>query len=685
MKISIKVDIDTDFNKKEEVLAYLMDKYGSDSVCQIINFSYISPIGAIKDVGKVLGIPYKVTDKLSKKFVYSDFQENLDNDPSIIEEYGEYSELFDIAKHISGRVKTVSMHAGGVGIVDTKITDYMAIHRGKDDARVIEVDKRVIEEIGIIKFDLLGVTTLNIVQEVINSLNLNPDFFSASNSEFMNDTATYDLLASGKTDGVFQVESQGMKDILMRLKPTNIDDVSAVLALYRPDSMGMVNQFIHNKIHPEDITYIHPDMQPILKNSYGCLIYQEEVMEITRVFGGRTYGGADLFRKAIGKKNIELVKKESAKLKNEIINNGYGEDLAEKISNNLAEMGGYSFNSAHSIAYAMLTYQTAYLKAHYPVEFFCALLNKNKDDYGAINKYIMDAKQFGVIINPPHVNKSKSGFSVYDGQIMFGLSAINGIGEKIASVILNERQANGTFHNFYDFLQRVSPTKTQMVSLIKAGAIPCNNKKNLLIKYFKYIIGHKEYKPVKTLPSLSILKNMGIDTNTIKDKAERLRKYNLRKKIEFDIEQEQKEKKQLLIYIDKYGQDEKFWEFSALSVFLTDNPFNESYQYCNTIYNDVQEGCLCTLVGVITKIQKKKDRYKNQFAFINLYSTNGIIEVTVWSSVYKRYIDFLNRGERVVLKCCKRSKDCCEVQAVKSYNRWLFEKRNTLEDKKEVS
>lgn len=275
----------------------------------------------------------------------------------------------------------------------------------------------------------------------------------------MNDTATYDLLASGKTDGVFQVESQGMKDILMRLKPTNIDDVSAVLALYRPDSMGMVNQFIHNKIHPEDITYIHPDMQPILKNSYGCLIYQEEVMEITRVFGGRTYGGADLFRKAIGKKNIELVKKESAKLKNEIINNGYGEDLADKISNNLAEMGGYSFNSAHSIAYAMLTYQTAYLKAHYPVEFFCALLNKNKDDYGAINKYIMDAKQFGVIINPPHVNKSKSGFSVYDGQIMFGLSAINGIGEKIASVILNERQANGTFHNFYDFCKEYHQQK----------------------------------------------------------------------------------------------------------------------------------------------------------------------------------------------------------------------------------
>lgn len=677
-------DIDTDFNKKEEVLAYLMDKYGSDSVCQIINFSYITPVVAIRDVGKVLGIPYKITDKLSKKIVYSNFQENLDNDPSILEEYSDYPQLFDIAGHISGRVKTVSMHAGGVGIVDTKITDYMAMRKGKDDARVIEVDKRVVEEIGIIKFDLLGVTTLNIVQEVIQSLNLNPDFFSASNPDFMNDKATYELLASGRTDGVFQVESQGMKDILIRLKPTNIDDISAVLALYRPDSMSMVNQFIHNKAHPEDITYIHPDMQPILKNSYGCLIYQEEVMEITRVFGGRTYGGADLFRKAIGKKNIEMVKKESAKLKNEIINNGYDEDLAEKISNELAEMGGYSFNSAHSIAYAMLTYQTAYLKAHYPVEFFCALLNKNKDNYGAINKYIMDAKQFNVAITPPHINKSESGFSVYDNQIIFGLSAINGIGEKLAQTILKERQSNGTFHNFYDFLDRVSLTKTQMISLIKAGAIPCKDKKSLLAKYFKYLIGHKEYVPVKTLPTLSVLNEIGIDTKIIKDKSERLKKYNLHRKVIFDIEQMQKEKAQFQNYIDKYGQDEKFWEFSALSVFLTENPFAESYKYCNTVYEDVQDGCLCTLVGIISKIQKKKDRYKNQFAFINLYSTNGIIEVTMWSAVYKKYVDFINRGERVVLICCKRSKDFCEVQAVKSYDRWLFEKRNSTDNKEVV-
>lgn len=674
-------DIDTDFAQKDKVLEYLMNKYGEEKVCQIINFSYITPVVAIKDVGKILGIPYKITEKISKKFTDNNFQANLDNDPSIMEEYTEYAELFDIASHLSGRVKTVSVHAGGVGIVDTKITDYMAMKLGKQSEHVIQVDKHIIEDIGIIKFDLLGVSTLNIVHEVKQCLGISDNDFSATNKDFLNDAPTYELLCSGLTDGVFQVESQGMKDLLKRLKPSNIEDVSAVLALYRPDSMAMLEDYIHNKHHPEDITYWHEDMKPILKNTYGCIIYQEEVMEITRVFGGRTYGGADKFRKAIGKKNIELVKSESNKLYQEIVDNGYDTQLAKKISDYLAEMGGYSFNSAHSMAYALLTYKTAYLKANYPVEFFCALLNKSLPDksstnYGAINKYITDGKNFNVIVTPPNINYSELKFTVKNGKILFGLGAISGLGDKMVSAILTERKLNGKFKNLKDFIQRVNPSTTVVISLVKAGAIPCRNKHSLLISYAKSLYPIRECKPVKTLPKLSILKDKyNIDTDTIKDKEERLKKYNIYRKAEFDVQQSHNQHKLVSEFADKYLQSPEFWEFEALSVFLTDNPFAESNNYITRGYNEVEDNSNCVVVGVIANIQKKKDRNQQQFAFINVYSTNGIIEITVWASKYKTYSEQIKRGNKVALLCYKQSKDSCQLQSLKDYNQWLNERK----------
>lgn len=376
------------------------------------------------------------------------------------------------------------------------------------------------------------------------------------------------------------------------------------------------------------------------------------------------------------KKSVELVKQESAKLYQEIIGNGYSEEIAKKISDDLSTKGGYLFNKSHSVSYSMLTFKTAYLKAHYPLEFFTALLNKNKGDYGAINKYILDAKSFGVSILPPHINKSEVNFSVNDNAIIFGLSAINGIGDKFANEIVEERSSGGKFTNLNNFNARVSTNKSQIIALIKSGAFPCNDREKMLKRYFKSLIPHKEYTPVTTLPKLSVLNEMGIDTNLIKTKEERLSKYNIRKKVMFEIEQEKKEQKAFDTYMDKYNKDKDFWEFEMLSVFLTDNPFKEGVQFCNTDYAQIENDCLCTLIGVISKVQKKKDRYKNQYAYVNLYSTNGIIELTIWSSIFKKYTDFIKRGEKIAVLCCKRSNDCCEVQAVKSYDRWLYLKKN---------
>lgn len=293
-------DTDTDVADRSAIINYLIDKYGEDRVCQIINFSYITPTVAIKDVGKVLGFKYNEMDKLSKKFSYDTFEECIEHNREFVDNHPEYSELFAIAQKLSGRIKTVSAHAGGVGIVDTAITDYMAMKLGTKGEHVISVDKRVIEEIGIIKFDILGVQTLSLVQEIQQDLGLSDWDLDINNSTFENNKTPFELLKTTKTNGVFQVESAGMKDLLGRLQVNNMEELSAVLALYRPDSMPALEEFIACKHDNSLVHYIHEDMKPILESTYGCMIYQEQLLDIVRTFGGRSYGGADLFRKAVG-------------------------------------------------------------------------------------------------------------------------------------------------------------------------------------------------------------------------------------------------------------------------------------------------------------------------------------------------------------------------------------------------
>lgn len=666
-------DIDVDFSDRDKVVKYLIDKYGEDRVCQVINFSYITPVVAIKDVGRVLGIPYYITDKISKKFTYETWEECIENNSDLYETYADYKELFDIAGKLSGRVRQVSIHAGGVGIVDTKITDYMPMKLGSNNEHVIQVDKKIIEEIGIIKFDILGVATLSIIQEIISNLNLDLYEININNPNFENDQKTYELLQKALTNGVFQVESSGMKDLLLRLKPENLEDLSAVLALYRPDSMSMLEDYIYYKHNPSEIKYWHQDMELLLKKTYGCIIYQEEIMDIVRVFGGRTYGGADKFRKGIGKKDKELVKQESNKLYEEIIQNNYPELLAKQISDYLALMGGYSFNKSHSALYAVICLQTAYLKSHYPAYFFKALFNQNKNDYGALNKYIIDAKQFGVEVLPPHINKSANDFIVDDDKILFGLGAIKGIGEKFVNEILTER-SKGKFKNLQDFIQRLNPSVSQVVTLIKSGAIPTKNKKQYLINYAHSLFEQKEYKPVSSLPKLDDLKNKwNIDPEQIKDKVDRLNLYNQKRQVEFKKQQEQKYNKHMQDFVDKYLQNEQFWEYEALSIFINNNPFEKVYQYI-TPFEEVQDGSKGVIVGIVANVSKKTDRHGKQFAFLSMYSAFGLIDVICWHSQFKEYQDLIKRGNQLAL-LCKKNNDRVTVESIKTYNQWLIDKK----------
>ena len=683
--------MDIDVSDRPTVINYLIDKYGENRVCQIINFSYITPVVAIKDVGKILGFKYGERDKLSKKFSYNTFQECIDNNINYLSEHPEYSELLDIAGKLSGRVKTVSCHAGGVGIVDTDISDYMAMKLGSDGEHVIQVDKRLVEQIGIIKFDILGVQTLKMVQEIQNDLHLSEYDININNPKFENDRSPFELLNKALTNGVFQVESAGMKDLLLRLQATNMEDLSAVLALYRPDSMGALEEFIKCKHDPSLVTYIHPDMKPILESTYGCMIYQEQLLDIVRTFGGRSYGGADLFRKAIGKKNIELVKQESEKLYQEIIDNGYSHEIAKTISEELKTKGGYLFNKSHSYSYAVLCFQTAYLKINYPVYFFKALFNLNKDKAGMVNKYIVDSKQFGVTVLPPHINKSQVDFSIYDNNVLFGFSAITGIGERIAQEIVADREKNGKYKNLQDLLSRTTLAKTQIINLMKSGAIPTKDKKSCLLKYLKSLYKPLEYKELSKLPTYNkLIIDYDIDIEKYRigngkydyDKDLLLTLANQKKKEKFDLQQEDR-LKQFLSTNNKYLENADFWEFEALQIFIHNNPFEEALPYLTTAFEAVENDNDCVIVGVISRVQKKKDRNKKPFAFVNIYSTFGIIEVVLWNSQLVQYEDLVKKGSQVAIKCRKTDEDKVTIQAMRPYVEWLS-KRKKRHDRKNI-
>ena len=677
-------DIDTDVGNRDAIIDYLVDKYGEDRVCQIINYSYITPTVAITDVGKILGFPYQQMQKLSQKFTFDNWDDCMKANPKLLIDHPQYVELFDIAQHLSGRVKTVSIHAGGIGIVDTTINDYMPMKIGSKGEHVIQVDKHYVEDIGIVKFDLLGVATLNLVKEIKDDLHLNPWDYDINNPEFENDRPTYELLASGKTNGVFQVESAGMKDLLIRLKPKleqlDFEVISVVLALYRPDSMGALDEYVEMATGGSRPSSIHPDMDEILKDTNYCMIYQEQLLDIVKKFGGRTYGGADLFRKAIGKKIVELVQKESEILRSEIVANGYSKDIADKIADELSKKGGYLFNKSHSYSYAVLCFETAWFKAHYPTYFFKALFNQNKDKAGALNKYILDARYFNVNIMPPNINHSGMNFTVDNEKVLFGLSAISGIGESLSKQIIEERENNGIYKSFNDLTQRLSLDKASVIALIKSGAIPCKNKREKLISYLKSEYQPLKFSEVKSLPTYKKLEeDWGIDlrkyvipssgSRVVYDKEALLFEYNRLKKIQFNENQKVRFQK----YIDenqKYLADEQFWEFQTLQVFINDNPFDAAYTFL-TPFEEISDGEKCTLVGIIAKVQKKKDKNGKQFAYINIYSSFGLVEGIVWHSQLKEYEDLVKKGQQVAILCKKDSEEKVIVEKLKSYSKWL--------------
>ncbi len=670
-------DVDVDVSDRAKVVEYMTNKFGEDKVVQVMNVVYTSPITSIRDVGKLLGFPYKEMEKISKGFIQDTWDDCLKHNQSIVDN-PKYKELLDIAGHITNRPRGYGIHAGGIIVCRNSYDNYIGIRKGQGGEHVISVDKIMDEKLSLVKFDILGIASLVAINEILQEDNIDPWEIDINNPKFEYDEEIFNLICSGKTDNLFQIESKGMKELIDRLQPHSLDELTALVALYRPDAMPAIDGYIEGKNNPSSIKYIHPDMANILNTTYGQNIYQEQSMRFTKVFGGRSDAGADRMRKCLAKKLPEKVKEEVELLHQEILNNGYSEDVADKICEELSAKGGYGFNKSHAAAYAVICMQTAYLKARHTLAFFKAMLNLNKDKAGKINKIIIDAKQFNVDILPPDINKSEINFSVNDGKILFGLSAIAGIGEALAENIIAERSAHGKFKNFNDFVNRVELTKKQIINLVKSGAIPTKNKKRFLIKYFKSMYDKKEYKPVSTLPTkMKLLIDWDIDTSEYMldkrkiDKERVLKIYNEKKKEKFEEEQEIKYQLYIKECNEKYLRDEAFWEFETMQIFLSDgNPFERAYDVIND-FSAYEAGEQCVIVGVVAQIQKKKTKKGDQFAFANIYSGSGIVEIILWPDALQKFQDLIIKGQQVAVLGKKDGDDKMVASKLKSYDQWI--------------
>ena len=676
-------DVDVDVSDRAPVVEYLTNKYGEDRVVQVMNIVFTTPVTSIRDAGRILGFPYAEMQKISKGFIQKTWQDCLEANPDIAEN-PRYAELLDYAGRITGRPRGYGIHAGGVIVCRQPYYEYIGIRHGQEGEHVISVDKIMDERIGLVKFDILGVASLVAINEAMEEDHIPAWEININNPAFEHDKASYDLICSGKTDSVFQIESSGMKDLVAQLQPRSMEELSALIALYRPDAMPSIPTYVENKKHPEKITYFHPDAKPIFEKTYGVNIYQEQSMKITKVFGGRSDAGADRMRKCLAKKKPEKVKEEVELLHSEILTHGYDEKTANTICDELSTKGGYGFNKSHSQAYSVILLQTAYLKAHHPVAFFKAMMNLNKDKVGKVNKIMVDARQFGVQILPPNINHSGKNFTVVDGKILFGLSAIGGIGKTLADDIMQDREANGLYKNFSDFVTRVHPTKAQIVALVKSGAIPCKDKRQFMLRYFMNDAKGSEFKTVTTLPAKArLLSEYNIDTSQYMDgkrinKEAVLKLYNQARRVKFEAEKLEKQNKLLAEYSEKYLKDEPFWEFQTLQTFISDkNPFEEAFKYLRD-FSDVKEGGDCVLVGVISNVQKKKTKTGQQFAFVNLYSGSGIIELTVWPTTLSHNQDLIVKGSQVAVIGRKEDESHVVVNKVKSYKQWLHDRELNL-------
>ena len=653
------IDVDFCFERRQEVIDYVVRKYGKDRVVQIVTFGTLQARGVLRDVGRVMDLPYAFVDSIAK-MIPKELNITLDRAltmnqelKKLYEDDPQVRELIDMSKRLEGLPRHTSMHAAGVVISQKSVDEYVPLALGADNTVVTQFTMTTLEELGLLKMDFLGLRTLTVIQDAIQLVQKSTGERIVPEKMNYDDKEVLDLVGSGKTDGIFQLESAGMKSFMKELKPRSLEDIIAGISLYRPGPMDFIPKYIKGKNHPELITYDCPQLEPILSPTYGCIVYQEQVMQIVRDLAGYSLGRSDLVRRAMSKKKGDVMQRERRNFVygNEeegipgCVKNGISETVANKIYDDMIDFAKYAFNKSHAAAYAVVAYQTAYLKYYHPVEFMAALMTSVIDNPGKVAEYIYTCRQMGIDILPPDINRGFGNFSVDGGNIRYGLAAIKSIGRPVIEAIIREREERGEFKNLKDFMERLSGkevNKRTVESFIKSGAFDSlkGTRKQHMMIYIQ-----------------------------IMDQVNQEKKYALSGQMSlFDIVDEE-QKKDFEIALPDVGEYQKetmlAFEKEVLGVYITGHPLEEYEEKWRknisattldfqldeeTGRTRVHDGEKAVVGGMITSKTIKYTKTNKTMAFITVEDLMGTVEIVIFPRDYEKNQQYLQEDNKVFVK-----------------------------------
>ena len=669
------IDVDFCFERRQEVIDYVVEKYGKDQVVQIVTFGTMAARGVIKDVGRVMDVPYVQCDTIAK-MIPQELNITIDKamkaNPELKKIYETdetVRKLIDMSRRLEGLPRHTSMHAAGVVISQKPVMEYVPLSRGSDGSLVTQFTMTTLEELGLLKMDFLGLRTLTVIQNAEKLVRRDKGIELDMDKIDYEDKKVYGMLGAGKTEGVFQLESTGMKNFMKELKPGNLEDIIAGLSLYRPGPMDFIPQYIKGKNNPDEIHYDCPELEPILKATYGCIVYQEQVMQIVRSLGGYTLGRSDLVRRAMSKKKASVMEKERQNFVygNEeegvpgCIHRGISEKTANKIYDDMIDFAKYAFNKSHAAAYAVVSYQTAFLKYYYPVEYMAALMTSVIHNPSKVAEYILSSRKMQIEILPPDINFGESEFSADHGAIRYGLSAIKSLGAPMIRAIVEERNENGKYQSLRDFIERMSGrelNKRAIENLIKAGALDqvAGNRRQKLMVYAEIVDAVNQEKKNAMTGQMSL----------------------------FDlISDEEKEAYEIQMpKVEEYSKEELLsFEKEVLGVYISGHPLEEYEERwrknitARTVDFQIDEelgiskagdGEIAVIGGIITNKTVKYTRNNKVMAFLTIEDLVGTVEVVVFPNDYEKNVQKMEEDSKVFIRgkvqgdADKASKLICE-------------------------
>ena len=669
------IDVDFCFERRQEVIDYVVEKYGKDQVVQIVTFGTMAARGVIKDVGRVMDVPYVQCDTIAK-MIPQELNITIDKamkaNPELKKIYETdetVRKLIDMSRRLEGLPRHTSMHAAGVVISQKPVMEYVPLSRGSDGSLVTQFTMTTLEELGLLKMDFLGLRTLTVIQNAEKLVRRDKGIELDMDKIDYEDKKVYGMLGAGKTEGVFQLESTGMKNFMKELKPGNLEDIIAGLSLYRPGPMDFIPQYIKGKNNPDEIHYDCPELEPILKATYGCIVYQEQVMQIVRSLGGYTLGRSDLVRRAMSKKKASVMEKERQNFVygNEeegvpgCIHRGISEKTANKIYDDMIDFAKYAFNKSHAAAYAVVSYQTAFLKYYYPVEYMAALMTSVIHNPSKVAEYILSSRKMQIEILPPDINFGESEFSADHGAIRYGLSAIKSLGAPMIRAIVEERNENGKYQSLRDFIERMSGrelNKRAIENLIKAGALDqvSGNRRQKLMVYAEIVDAVNQEKKNAMTGQMSL----------------------------FDlISDEEKEAYEIQMpKVEEYSKEELLsFEKEVLGVYISGHPLEEYEERwrknitARTVDFQIDEelgtskagdGEIAVIGGIITNKTVKYTRNNKVMAFLTIEDLVGTVEVVVFPKDYEKNVQKMEEDSKVFIRgkvqgdADKASKLICE-------------------------